>query len=198
MKRKVINILIAEKSQIATQGLISVLENAADQFRIKVCTDFFDVEKIASEIQKIKADIVILQSDFFINHEKDYYKLRKTAEQTHFASIIYGYYTSESISIFDANIFITDSETSIIQKLTRLVSNNNSETEYDREPLTERELTVLKELAIGKSNKQIAEMLNISIHTVISHRKNISEKTGIRTLAGLTIYAITKKLIDVE
>jgi DNA-binding CsgD family transcriptional regulator len=41
-------------------------------------------------------------------------------------------------------------------------------------------------------------MLNISIHTVISHRKNITEKTGIKSLSGLTIYAITKKIIPLD
>ncbi len=198
MKRKVINILIAEKSQLATKGLIAVLDEAAEQFRIKVCKETNDADKIAEEIQKFKADIVFLQSDFFINHEKEYYKLRKSSENTHFASIIYGYYTNESINIFDANIFITDDSTTILQKIIRIASSNHPDVVAEREPLTERELTVLKELAIGNSNKQIAEMLNISIHTVISHRKNISEKTGIRTLAGLTIYAISKKLIDLE
>jgi DNA-binding CsgD family transcriptional regulator len=50
----------------------------------------------------------------------------------------------------------------------------------------------------GFANKEIADTLNISIHTVISHRKNITEKTGIKSLSGLTIYAITKKIIPLD
>ena len=47
-------------------------------------------------------------------------------------------------------------------------------------------------------NKEIADQYNISIHTVISHRKNISRKTGIKTVAGLTVYALLNGLIDIN
>jgi len=50
----------------------------------------------------------------------------------------------------------------------------------------------------GFSNKEVADNLNISIHTVISHRKNISQKTGIKSQSGLTIYAISNKIILIE
>lgn len=64
--------------------------------------------------------------------------------------------------------------------------------------LSQREIDVLKCLIEGKSNKEVAEKLFISTHTVVSHRKNISEKTGIKSLAGLTIYAILHKIINIE
>ncbi|HPD95360.1 MAG TPA: helix-turn-helix transcriptional regulator, partial [Tenuifilaceae bacterium] len=64
--------------------------------------------------------------------------------------------------------------------------------------LSKREIDVLKLLAKGFSNKEIADKLNISIHTVMSHRKNIMDKTGIRSLPGLTIFAVTKKIITLE
>lgn len=59
-----------------------------------------------------------------------------------------------------------------------------------REPLTSREQTVLLELAQGKSNRDVGETLNISIHTVETHRKNIKRKLGISSTAGLTRYAM--------
>jgi DNA-binding NarL/FixJ family response regulator len=62
--------------------------------------------------------------------------------------------------------------------------------------LTTREKEVLRLVALGFSNKIIADKLFISIHTVISHRKNISEKTGIKSISGLTVYAILNNLID--
>jgi regulator of cell morphogenesis and NO signaling len=61
--------------------------------------------------------------------------------------------------------------------------------------LSEREKQALVALACGLSNKEIAEKLNISVHTVISHRKNIIRKTGIRTAQGLTLYAFINNLI---
>lgn len=60
----------------------------------------------------------------------------------------------------------------------------------DREPLTSREQTILLELAQGKSNKEVALTLDISVRTVETHRKNIKRKLGISSTAGLTRYAI--------
>ncbi|MXU66177.1 response regulator transcription factor [Oceanomicrobium pacificus] len=58
------------------------------------------------------------------------------------------------------------------------------------EPLTSREQTVLLELATGKSNKEVARVLDISVRTVETHRKNIKQKLGIASTAGLTRYAL--------
>jgi DNA-binding CsgD family transcriptional regulator len=51
-------------------------------------------------------------------------------------------------------------------------------------------------VAKGLANKEIADKLNISIHTVMSHRKNIAHKTGIKSVAGLTVYALLNNLLD--
>ncbi|MGJ8545281.1 MAG: response regulator transcription factor [Sulfitobacter sp.] len=59
-----------------------------------------------------------------------------------------------------------------------------------REGLTEREQTVLLQLAQGKSNKDVAISLDISVRTVETHRKNIKRKLGISSTAGLTRYAL--------
>ena len=59
-----------------------------------------------------------------------------------------------------------------------------------REPLTAREQTILLQLAQGKSNKEVAVELEISVHTVETHRKNIKRKLGINSTAGLTRYAM--------
>lgn len=67
---------------------------------------------------------------------------------------------------------------------------------HEGEELTQREKDVLKLVALGHTNKDIGEKLFISVHTVISHRKNITEKLGIKSISGLTVYAILNKLID--
>jgi len=62
--------------------------------------------------------------------------------------------------------------------------------------LSDREIDVLKLVAKGFANREIGEKLYISIHTVISHRKNITEKLGIKSISGLTVYAILNKLVE--
>jgi DNA-binding CsgD family transcriptional regulator len=62
--------------------------------------------------------------------------------------------------------------------------------------LTPREREVLQLVAHGCINKEIADRLQIGLTTVISHRKNIIEKLGIRTVSGLTVYAYTQGYLD--
>ena len=68
----------------------------------------------------------------------------------------------------------------------------------ETEELSEREQDVLVQVVHGLSNKEIADVLCISTHTVISHRKNIARKLNIHSTAGLTIYAIVNKLVDIN
>lgn len=66
------------------------------------------------------------------------------------------------------------------------------------EELSDREKDVLIQVVRGLSNKEIADVLFISTHTVISHRKKITRKLNIHSTAGLTIYAIVNKLVDLN
>ena len=68
----------------------------------------------------------------------------------------------------------------------------------ETEELSDREKDVLVQVVRGLSNKEIADVLCISTHTVITHRKNIAHKLNIHSSAGLTIYALVNKLIDIN
>jgi len=92
---------------------------------------------------------------------------------------------------------IADSKSIIYDLIeSHLVVGNGEEDLKTSTSLTEREIEVVKLVANGKTNKEIADKLFISIHTVISHRKNITEKLGIKSISGLTVYAILNNLID--
>lgn len=72
-----------------------------------------------------------------------------------------------------------------------------AESEKQQEELSEREKEVVTLVVQGLINKEIADKLHLSLHTVIAHRKNIARKLNIHSTAGLTIYAIVNKLIEV-
>jgi DNA-binding CsgD family transcriptional regulator len=76
------------------------------------------------------------------------------------------------------------------------IDSSPSDARSNHTDLTDREIEVVKLVALGKTNKEIAHKLCISIHTVISHRKNITEKLGIKSISGITVYAILNKFID--
>ncbi|MCR4859692.1 MAG: helix-turn-helix transcriptional regulator [Bacteroidales bacterium] len=75
---------------------------------------------------------------------------------------------------------------------------SSGEAEPERLELSDREKEILVSVAQGLLNKEIADKHHISINTVITHRKNITRKTGIKTVPGLTVYAILNNLIDIN
>lgn len=75
---------------------------------------------------------------------------------------------------------------------------DSKKTTDETEELSEREKDIVRSVAKGMSNKEIADEHFISIHTVITHRRNISRKLSIHSTAGLTVYAILNKLVDIE
>ena len=79
-----------------------------------------------------------------------------------------------------------------------MVKRDMAKAKGETEELSDREKDVLIQLVNGLSNKEIADVLCISTHTVISHRKNITRKLNIHSTAGLTVYAIVNKLIDIN
>lgn len=88
-----------------------------------------------------------------------------------------------------------------IRHLEKHASRTNTHPASAKKPeemLSEREKEVLAEVVKGLSNKEIADELCISVHTVITHRKNISRKLNIHSPAGLTIYAIVNNLVDIS
>lgn len=82
-------------------------------------------------------------------------------------------------------------EDDVSTRLSNMIKNAES-----TESVSEREKEIIICLVQGLSNKEIAAQLFISVNTVITHRRNISRKLQIRSLAGLTIYAIANNLID--
>ena len=98
-------------------------------------------------------------------------------------------------------------EDHVLVPMVRLLENPRSlrefpaeseEREEERRELSDREKEILVSVAQGLLNKEIADKHHISINTVITHRKNITRKTGIKTVPGLTVYAILNNLIDIN
>ena len=97
---------------------------------------------------------------------------------------------------FDEVVDIYDAPPVIVRKLRAAMTSRSETPRTEGEELSAREKEILVCVAKGMLNKEIADYYSISIHTVITHRKNITRKTGIRTVAGLTVYALLNNLID--
>jgi regulator of cell morphogenesis and NO signaling len=84
-----------------------------------------------------------------------------------------------------------------ILKETKDYGSKSNENNDKVEPLSTREIEVIQHVAKGLSNKEIADTMCLSTHTVMSHRKNIARKLDIHSTAGLTIYAIVNGIVDI-
>lgn len=107
-------------------------------------------------------------------------------------------YEESVLRQYDDCIGIYDNSARIIQKLKNAMEENAENPKSDINELSTRERDILTAVAKGKTNKEIADEFNISIYTVISHRRNISQKLGINSIPGLTVYAIMNKLVDMS
>ena len=104
---------------------------------------------------------------------------------------------SQHLKQFAGIIEINDDRQRVKSTINHVISEIHTENnEIDSAPLSEREKDVLICLSKGLRNNEIADTLNISVHTVITHRKNIVRKTGIKSVAALTVYAILNNLIE--
>ena len=192
MDKTRIYIAILEPSQIIVEGLSNMLMKLKKNFHI---FRFNDLEELRNSSAIAHFQIAVINPSAIQNRIADFVKLKNNHTQILWVALVYSFFDDEVIRKFDDTLLITAAPDQISRKLGQI----NTATDKDQhEDLSDREIEVLSQLVKGLSNKEIADKLNISIHTVISHRKNITEKTGIKSLSGLTIYAITKKIIPLD
>ena len=187
-------IIVIHSSEIISQGLFSIIK---DLFNIEaVLVPTIDELKNYNKINNAQL-IIMVDAGLDQNH------FSKTTESFHKTNSVKIVHIKESSDKSDCKddcdcCFPVHAPKSKIFDLLNPYLQHNNGTSKNRtsSTLTEREIDVLKLVAFGKTNKEIADELFISFHTVISHRKNITEKLGIKSISGLTVYAILNNLID--
>lgn len=197
MTSRFVNIIIVETSEIIYDGISGILTNTGKRFNIHQAANLSELEKLNI---RTKAEIILINPLLIQNQIKKFQSLKNELLNTHWIGIVYSYIDPQILSAFDEIVNINDSPNKIIAFVQKLLKSGHPTASHNQhqENLSERETDVLKLLVAGNSNKEIADKLNISIHTVISHRKNISQKTGIKSVSGLTIYAVVNNIISID
>ena len=191
-----IHIIIAEPAAIIVEGLESIFSKSCLKPYVSKSVTLDDIQHLH---QKRKSDIVIINPSLIQNNVKSFNTLKNQLINTRWIGIIHTYYEQQFLALFDTIITISDTPEAICSTINRILNTNNPKEQGQlQDVISDREIDVLKLLASGLANKEIADKLNISINTVITHRKNISQKTGIKTVSGLTIYAVVQKLVTLE
>ena len=192
---KVIKIIIAESSPIISSGLSSFFN---DMNQIAVASIVDNIDDLQDKIIMHSPDVLIINpmmlgcmlNTFVKQMTQNYPNINRVA-------LVTSYVDKNILKNFKEVIELNDNKQKVINKILNL-QNNNEETSAQNESvdLSNREVDVLVCVAKGMTNKDISDMLNISVHTVITHRKNIVKKTGIKSVSGLTVYALLNNLVE--
>ena len=196
MQSPVLNIGIFEPSDLLYEGLANILlkyRSGLRLYRIDELDDYY------RSVPHTDFNLIILNTTLIQNRIKTFRNLKREKPGIRWIGIIYSLINTETLNEFDDIIRIDETSEAICNKIFRISDTKPlSPSSPLQKTLSDRETDVLKLLSGGLSNKEIADSLNISIHTVISHRKNISQKTGIKSQSGLTIYALSKNIISLD
>jgi DNA-binding CsgD family transcriptional regulator len=124
-------------------------------------------------------------------------KLNVSDSHKHLHLIGISYDSEKKTDLCHSTIFLNDSPSTIVEKIKSALYLFQSEPSTEN-TLSDREKEILALIATGFSNKEIASKLFLSPHTVITHRKNITAKLGIKTISGLTLYALLNGLVNLQ
>lgn len=184
-------ILVVTPSSMLSKGLEGVLAERGE----------FDVAEVLSGLSRVSGtllrnmDVVVLDPQVLDYSDRQNVRALLpecggvVALRTVFAD-------DELYRQFDDTIGLYDSPVTIVHKLRKAAGAQKEIQASDSSELSAREKEILVCVAQGMLNKEIADRFNLSVYTIISHRKNITRKTGIKTVAGLTVYALLNNLIE--
>jgi two-component system response regulator NreC len=154
---------------------------------------------VISQIKKIDSRIKVLMLSMYENEEYLYRSLKAGA----CGYVIKKAAASELVSSIEAaragEVYLSPSmSTQLVRKYLMLGADETQDdaTGLTYDALTDREREILRLLALGKDNKNIARLLDIAYRTVETHRANIMKKLNLHTLAHLVAFAIRSGIIN--
>ena len=191
-----VKIAIAEPSVILRSGLAAALKRIQG-IHIQVF-EISSIDLLANYIRLDKPGVLIVDPAYW--GIVDLHKLKEESGNKELKCFAFlSCLTDENIlKQYDERISIYDSVDQLKVKLNKLFETPIEETTDDAEILSQREKEILTCVVKGQTNKEIAQTLFLSTHTVITHRRNIVRKLEIHSTAGLTIYAIVNKLVEID
>lgn len=188
-------ILIVETSPIISSGL-SFFFNDMNQMTVASVVN--NIEDLQDKMIIHNPDVLIINPMMLGYNIATFFKhLFQDYPNIHCVALVTSYLDKNILKYFKETIELTDNKQKVINKLLNIFNNSDeSLSQNESVDLSNREVDVLVCVAKGMTNKDISEMLNISVHTVITHRKNIVKKTGIKSVSGLTVYALLNNLVE--
>ncbi len=189
-----VHIVIAEPSIIIRSGLSSVLKRIP-ALNIDVA-EIGNLSSLPTQLRRYRPDILIVNPMLFGAFSLSQIKSDADVPQLKVVALLMALANNDILKQYDECFSVNDSPEVIREKLNRLV--NSEEKRVNRQELSSREKEIIGCVVKGLTNKQIADLLCLSTHTIMTHRRNIANKLQIHSPAGLTIYAIVNKIVEIN
>lgn len=198
MKDDVIWIAVAETSVIVRSGILSVLKHMPETAHAFQLMEITSMASLQSCMQTHVPNVLIVNPTFggWFNIEE--FKAEGQNTGVKCVALVCNITDHNLLKRYDESINLFDNEETVYQKINNLFHKPEDDTDIDTNSLSQREKEIITCVVKGMTNKEIAEQLYISIHTVITHRRNIARKLQIHSPSGLTIYAIVNKLVELS
>ena len=185
-------LLILEPSDIIRTGLETLLDR---QFTLLAPLRDYPPD-LPGRLSRLQPDILLLNPTLIPAPTRmQLAALTQARPSMAIVALVYQYVEPQLLETFRAVLDIREQGSHVAQRL-RECCRTEPDTSPESYELSERETEVLLLVAQGCSSKEIADRLHISIHTVNTHRTNITHKTGIKSVAGLAVYAMLHNLIN--
>jgi len=186
---------VAETSYIIRKGLVYVLSQLPSVAKV---VELKEMEDIKYQLDLLQPDAVLI-NPMLLGHSsrQDIRQQLNLSKKIAIIALVYNLIDEQFYRSYDAVIRINESEAKIEETLNNCL-NKELNSQSEQEELSDREKEILISVVKGMSNKEIADHHNISIHTAITHRRNITRKLKVHSISGLTIYAIINKLVDIS
>ena len=191
-----IRIAIAESSVIIRSGIVAVLKRIPD-------LQIQPIEIISSEglencLHTYAPDILLINPTFGGWFNLEEFRSHPSSKAVKCIALNCNITDISILQYYDDSITLYDDAEILRDKILRVSNISPQEIITVTEPLSVREKEIIVYVVKGMTNKEIAEKLFLSIHTVITHRRNIARKLEIHSVSGLTIYAIVNKLVELS
>lgn len=188
-------IIIVEPSPMLSGGLAQYFD---DIRQVSVVSQLESIDRLEEKLASYNPEILII-NPLLVSFDANeaFQKLLRDFPNVVPVALVSSFIDKNILRQFKDVIEMTDSKQKVVSKIFNLLNDNNlSQEKTENVELSNREIDVLVALAKGLTNKEISDQLFISVHTVITHRKNIVRKTGIKSVSGLTVYALLNNLVD--
>lgn len=195
-KERIYKVLLVEPSALVAAGVRALLADFSE-FKVLDTATTGDLSSCFDRVAGTGADLVLVNPALFpLMRRTSVRGIFPVLQEVTLVALCHTLVDEDLLREFDGVVNIYDSPVQIHQKLKQAVDQVVKNAHAEGYELSDREREILVAVARGMTNKEIADRHYISIHTVISHRKNISRKTGIKTIAGLTVYALLNNMIS--